>query len=68
MIEGINTKMNTDIESYLNDSKYYEVLITEVLLQGIISGKYFVDLNEVALFFKNRKYVELITEAQNKIN
>ena len=68
MIEGINTKMNTDIESYLNDSKYYEVLITEVLLQGIISGKYFVDLNEVALFFKNKKYVELITEAQNKIN
>lgn len=67
MIEGINAKMNMDIEAYLDNSKYYEALITEVLLQGITSGKYYVDLDEVSLFLSNKKFVELITQAQNKI-
>ncbi len=67
MIEGINNKMNMDIESHLNDLKHRQVLIAEVLLQGIHSGKYYVDINEVRSFFKNPKLVEFIETESNKI-
>lgn len=68
MIEGINAKMNIDIESYLNNSYYREVLIAEVLLQSINSGQFFVDMKEVKEYFTNQKMIEYINQAIKKSN
>lgn len=67
MIEGINKKMNIDLLSYLNDPKIREVLYTEVLIQGILSGKK-VDMDEIEESFKNRKMVETIRSYLIKAN
>ncbi len=67
MIEGINSKMNMDLEEHIKNPKYRHVLIAEVLLQGITSGKYYVDMNEVKDFFGSSKLVDHITIAMNKI-
>ncbi len=67
MVEGINSKMNLDIEGLLKNNDYKEALITEVLLQGIQFGKYYVDMNEVKDYFINSKYVKYIQNEMNKI-
>ena len=46
MVEGINRKMNIDIIAYLNDPQTREVMIAEVLIQGILNG-YTLDMGEV---------------------
>lgn len=67
MIEGINNKMNLDLEEALNNPKYKKVLILEVLLQGINSGKYYVDLEEAKTYFENEKHVNFLIQAMDKI-
>ena len=56
MIEGINDKMNLNLEDSLNNFNNRKVLILEVLLQGISSGKYYVDLDEARNYFDNRLF------------
>ena len=67
IIEGINCKMNMNIEEYINNPNYRQVLIAEVLLQGIGSGEYYVDMNEVNKFFGHSILADYITVAMNKI-
>jgi len=67
MIEGINNKMNLDLEELLSKNEYREALVTEVLLQGIMLGNYYVDINEVKSYFIKTKYVEYIENAMSKI-
>ena len=59
MVEGINTKMNIDLLTYLKDPVTREVLYAELLIQGILSGKT-VDMDEISASFQNRKMVETI--------
>ncbi len=59
MIEGINEKMNIDLLSYLQDPMTREVMIAEVLIQGILSGKS-VDMEEIEAGLHNKKMVETI--------
>jgi len=51
----------------MNNQHYKKILVAEVLLQGINSGKYYVDLEEVKQYFENKKVLELIIVAMNKI-
>lgn len=67
MIEGINNKMNLDLEEGLNNNQIRKVLVAEVLVQGVNSGKYYVDLEEVNNYFESKKIIEHIVFAMNKI-
>lgn len=67
MIEGINNKMNLDLEEGLNNNQIRKVLVAEVLIQGVNSGKYYVDLEEVNNYFESEKMIEHIVFAMNKI-
>lgn len=62
MIEGINSKMNMNIEEYLNNPQYIEMLYAEVILQAIEFDKAYVDMQEVEAFFNNKKMVKYIKE------
>ena len=59
MIEGINSKMNIDLLSYLRVPATREVMYAEVLIQGILSGRT-VDMREIEASFQNKKTVEKI--------
>ena len=59
MIEGINKKMNIDLLTYLKDPKTREVMYSEVLIQGILSGRT-VDMDEIEANFQNEKMVNVI--------
>lgn len=67
MVEGINSKMNLDIEELLSTNEHKEALITEVILQGIQDGSYYVDMNEVRSYFIQSRYVDYIEKEMNKI-
>ena len=64
-IEGINNKMNMDLETYL-EKDLLEPLYTEVILQGILNGAY-VDILEVKKYINNDKYVKYIEDYLNKL-
>ena len=64
-IEGINQKMNIDLQTYLKDPMIRQVLYAEVLIQGILNGKQ-IDLNEVDETFTNRKMVDTIRKYLEK--
>ena len=59
MIDGINEKMNIDLQTYLKDPMTREVMYAEVLIQGILSGRT-IDMEEIEANFQNKKMVEMI--------
>ena len=59
MIEGINSKMNIDLVSYLRDPKARTMMMIEVLIQGIMNG-YTLDMDEVRAYIANPKMVGMI--------
>ena len=65
MIEGINSKMNIDLVSYLRVPATREVMYAEVLIQGILSGRT-VDMAEIEEDFKNPNMVEVIRDYLRK--
>ncbi len=65
MIEGINTKMNIDLLSYLKVPTTREVMYAEVLIQGILSGRS-VDITEIEENFENPNMVEVIRDYLRK--
>ncbi len=65
MVEGINEKMNIDLLTYLKDPKSREVLLAEVFIQGILSGRS-VDMEEIEAVFKSKKMVETIRKYAEK--
>ena len=65
MIEGINEKMNMDVLAYLREAQTRDVLVAEVLIQGILMGRT-VDMEEVEAAFVNPKMVETIRRYQQR--
>lgn len=65
MVEGINKKMNMDLEDGLNN--HFEVMVAEVVLQAINSGSYYVDIKEVKEFFTNEKMIKYIEKSLAKL-
>lgn len=53
-IEGINKKMNIDIEEYLKDDYYKEVMLTEAIIQYLMNG-YTVDEEDINDNIKSEK-------------
>ncbi len=60
-VEGINAKMNIDIEEYLSDDYTREALVTEAIIQCIQSGAY-IDISDVKREIKHERWVNIITE------
>lgn len=50
-IEGINTRLNTDIESAFTDDYVFEAFLAEAIIQNLITGLY-VDISDVKNNFK----------------
>lgn len=63
-IEGINRKMNIDIEAYMKDAHVREYLLAEAVIQYISNG-YIVDKAEVDEYFTNVKIREKIKRCLN---
>ncbi len=66
MIEGINKKMNMNIEDALINNR--EVLYTEVILQAVENENKIYDLNEVKLYFKNEKMINILEKKLKQIS
>lgn len=64
-IDGINKRMNIDLETYLKDEKTREIMYVEVVLQYISNGGY-VDMDDVRSYFKNQKMIKYIEDYQSK--
>lgn len=66
MIEGINKKMNMDLEAHLANPEHREIMYAEVILQAIQFEHAYVDMDEVKCFFKNQRMIKLIEDFLNK--
>ena len=68
MIEGINQKMNMDLEAHLSNPNHREVMYAEVILQAIQYEHAYVDMDEIRQYFKNQKMVKFIEEYAMKFS
>ena len=66
-IEGINTKMNTDIEMAFTNDHIMEVFVTEAIIQNLQAGAY-IDLSDVKNNILEEKYKNIIIEFASKYN
>ena len=60
-INGINDRMNTDIETAFSDEYVFEVFVAEAAIQKIMSGSY-VDLTDVKNSFKYERFKNTVCE------
>lgn len=65
MVEGINAKMNIDLEAYLSDAKTREVMVTEVLIQHLMQGGA-INLDEARQYIKNPKMLDHLERYQKQ--
>ena len=65
MVEGINKKMNIDLIPYLRNPQTREVMVAEVLIQGIMNGCA-VDMDEVRSCIANPNMIKVIEGYLNK--
>ncbi len=65
MIEGINSKMNIDLLTYLKVPTTREVMYSEVLIQGILSGRS-VAIDEIEAEFRNENMIAAIRDYLSK--
>lgn len=63
-IEGINQKMQIDIETYLKDEQGREHLLAEAVIQYITNG-YVVDVEEIEEYFPTNKLKDKIKRYMN---
>lgn len=54
-INGINTKMNTNIEDAFTDDRVFECFVAEAIIQNLIAGQY-IDLTDVKNSFKHESF------------
>lgn len=66
-IEGINQKMNTDIEEAFMNDHIFEVFVAEAIIQNLQAGAY-IDLSDVKNNMLEEKYKNIIIEYASKYN
>ncbi len=64
-IEGVDRKMNVEMEEYLSDSYTKEAMIAEATEQNIMNGAY-VDLSDIKKGFRHEHWVKNVTEFAQK--
>lgn len=60
-INGINEKMNMDIEEYFSDDYRRECLVAEAILQSLKAGSY-IDISDVKNNFKYEHFSNIVCE------
>ena len=60
-IDGINERMNTDIEPAFSNENLFECFVAEALIQNLISGSY-VDITDVRNGFKTDKFRDIVCD------
>lgn len=65
MVDGINNKMNIDIEECLNDSYKKEAMISEVIVQNIINGAY-VDISDLENNLESKHWIDIVSNYASK--
>ena len=64
-IEGIDAKMNIELELYLSQPQTYEAMVAEATIQCILSG-YYVDVKDIEKSFISEHWRNLVTEYAKK--
>lgn len=58
-IDGINTKMNTNIEDAFADDRVLECFVAEAIIQNLIAGQY-IDLTDVKNGFRYEHFRNIV--------
>lgn len=58
-IDGINTKMNTNIEEAFSDDRVFECFLAEAIIQNLIAGRY-IDLTDVKNSFRHEHFRDIV--------
>ncbi len=58
-VNGINSKLNTDIEEAFSDNYAFEAFLAEAIIQNVLSGKY-VDLSDVKNNFEYDHFKNIV--------
>lgn len=58
-VDGINEKLNTDIEKAFADDYIFEAFLSESIIQNLMQGKY-VDISEVKHGFKYEHFKNIV--------
>ena len=66
-IEGVNKKMDIEMEAYLQDSFTKEGLIAEAAIQGIQSGAY-LDMSNIKKEFEYEHWAKMLVKYAQKYN
>lgn len=64
-IEGINEKMNTDIEEAFSNDYIFECFVAEAIIQSLMNGLY-VDISDVKNNFKYDHFKDIVIQYANK--
>lgn len=60
-IEGINERMNTNVEEAFTDERVFECFLTEAILQSLMAGKY-IDRTDVQNSIQNQRFQTMILQ------
>ena len=64
-IDGIDEKMNMEIEEYLRQPFTYEAMVAEAAMQCILSG-YYIDIKDIEKAFISEHWKKTVTDFANK--
>ena len=60
-VEGINEKLNTDIEQASLDDYVFEAFLSEAIIQNLMQGMY-IDVSEIKNNFKHKHFKNIVLE------
>lgn len=60
-VEGINEKLNTDIEQAFSEDYVFEAFLSEVIIQNLMQGMY-IDVSEIKNNFKHEHFKIIVLE------
>lgn len=66
-INGINEKMNTDIEPCFTDEYVFECFVAEAIIQNLKAGAY-IDITDIKNNFKNEHFSNIVCDYAEKHN
>ena len=60
-IDGIDSKMNIELELYLSQPQTYEAMVAEAAMQCIMSG-YYIDVRDIEKSFVSEHWRKMVAE------
>lgn len=65
MVDGINAKMNIDVEEMFGDAFLLECLVSEMIIQNMANGRY-MDISDIKSSLHNEKWINTVCEYAQK--